>query len=73
MLVTAPPIGRLCGRPRLWACIQIKAGRFGPVIRRRGRAYQVELANVEAALGVRFSPAQLAAAGITIQPEQEAA
>jgi len=73
MLITAPPIGRLSSRPRLWANLQIRRGRFGPVFRRRGRAYQVELAAVEAALGVRFSSDQLVAAGITIPSEQEVA
>lgn len=72
MLVTAPTIGRLAGRPRLWAYCQIRRGRFGPS-RRRGRAYEVELANVEAALGIGFSPEQLAAAGITIHSEHEEA
>jgi hypothetical protein len=38
-----------------------------------GRAYEVELANVEAALGIGFSPEQLAAAGITIHSEHEEA
>jgi hypothetical protein len=65
MYLTAPPIARLVGHRRLWAWVQIKRGRFGPVVRRRGRALEVELANVEAALGRTFSPEQLAAAGIT--------
>lgn len=64
MLVTAPIIGRLTARPRLWAYRRIVAGRFGPVHRRQGHALLVDLAGVEAATGTTFSPAQLAAAGV---------
>jgi hypothetical protein len=71
MRVTAPVIGRLVCRPRLWAYKQIKAGRFGQPTRGRGiraRALEVELADVEAALGLKFNPAQLLAAGCVIYP-----
>jgi hypothetical protein len=71
MLVTAPSIARLAARPRLWAFEQIKKGRFGPVVSRRGRAYVVELAAVEAALGMTFTPAQLACAGVPVHPDNE--
>jgi hypothetical protein len=71
MYLTAPPIARLVGHQRLWAWVQIKRGRFGPVLRRRGRALEVELANVEAALGRTFSPEQLSAAGIHIPTYEE--
>jgi hypothetical protein len=65
MLVTASAIARLAGYRRLWAWVQIKRGRFGPVVRKRGRTFEVKLASVEAALGMTFSPEQLAAAGIS--------
>jgi hypothetical protein len=73
MFVTAPAIGRLVARPRLWAFEQVKRGRFGAPVRRHARRLEVELANVEAALGIGFSPEQLAAAGITIHSEHEEA
>jgi hypothetical protein len=53
--------------------MSIKRGRFGPVLKRRGRALLVELAAVEAAAGAAFTPAQLAAAGITVQHQSEEA
>jgi hypothetical protein len=68
VLVTAPVIARLAGYRRLWAWVQVKRGRFGPV-RKRGRAFEVELASVEAALGMKFSAEQLRAAGIS-NPEE---
>jgi len=63
MLVTAPMIARLRARPRMWAHRQIVAGRFGPVVFRRGRWAYVALAEVEAAEGIQFAAAQLAAVG----------
>ena len=69
MLVTAPIIGRLFMRPRLWAYEHLKAGDFGPAIHRRGRADCVTLASVEAFAGQPFTPAQLTAAGIKSQKE----
>lgn len=65
MRVTAPVIGRLVARPRLWAFVQVRKGRFG-LPRRRGRALEVELANVERELGLKFTSAQLIAAGAPI-------
>jgi hypothetical protein len=70
MVITTPAIARLFLRPRLWAFEHLQAGDFGPVICRRGRAYYVDLAAVEAFAGRSFTPVQLAAAGIT-QPHQE--
>jgi len=72
MLITAPPLGRLFGHKRAWAHRQIVAGRFGPV-RRRGRAYLVELREVEREAGRKFSPAQLAAACLHQPHEKEIA
>jgi hypothetical protein len=65
MLITTPAIAKLFLRPRLWAYRQAKAGRFGPVIRRRGRAFYVPLRNVAAYRGSAFSADQLAALGLT--------
>jgi hypothetical protein len=65
MLVSAPTIARLLGRPRLWAHRQAIRGTFGAILHRRGRAYEVELAAVERALGLTFTPSQLSAAGIS--------
>ena len=73
MLVTGPAIGRLFARPRIWAYRQVRAGRFGPIIKCRGRAFFVDIRNVEARIGYRFSASQLAAAGLQPAPDQEAA
>jgi hypothetical protein len=75
-LVAGPVIARLFARPRLWAYKRIKRGRFGPVVKRRGRALLVDLAAVEAAAGTTFTPAQLAAAGVPVtvtitKPEED--
>ncbi len=67
MLIHAPAIAKLFGRPRLWANRRISAGRYGPVIH-SGRSHLVDIGAVEAAEGVRFAPAQLAAVGL-IQPQ----
>jgi hypothetical protein len=71
MLVTAPTIGRLLARPRLWAFRHVKAGHFGPVIHRHGRTLYVELRNVEARVGRRFSLAHLADIGLHTSPNEE--
>jgi hypothetical protein len=71
MLVTAPTIGRLLARPRLWAYRKVKRGDYGPVIHRRGRALLVNLANVEERIGRRFSSAHLAAIGLHTSPTEE--
>jgi len=74
MLIAGPAIARLFARPRLWAHKAIRRGRFGPVVKRRGRALLVDLTAVEAAAGTTFTPAQLAAAGVTIiqqTPEED--
>jgi len=64
MLITGPTIARLVLRPRRWAHRRVIAGDFGAVVARRGRAQLVDLAAVEARLGVTFSPQALAAVGI---------
>jgi hypothetical protein len=69
MLIAGPAIAKLFARPRLWAYKAIKSGRFGPVVKRRGRAQLVDLAVVQAATGMTFTPAQLAAAGLTVNPQ----
>jgi hypothetical protein len=71
MLIGGPAIAKLFARPRLWAYKRIKSGRFGPAMKRRGRALLVDLAAVEAAAGTAFTPAQLAAAGVTVTKTQE--
>jgi hypothetical protein len=58
MLVTCPTIGRLALKSRKWAQRRLAAGRFGPVVR-KGRTGLVDLTNVEAALGTRFTPEQI--------------
>lgn len=62
MLVHAPIIGLFRHRSRRWASCRIRAGRYGPVMRLGGKADWVQLDRVEAE-GVRFSVAQLVAAG----------
>jgi hypothetical protein len=68
MLIAGPAIAKLFARPRLWAFKRIKRGEFGPVVKRRGRALLVDLAAVEAATGMTFTPAQLRAAGLVVTP-----
>src|SRR5262245_60350659 len=71
MLITAPQIGRLVARPRLWANRQIEAGAFGAVVR-RGNLLGVELEAVELHIRLRFSRDQLIAGGLRIpDPKQE--
>ena len=65
--ITAPTIARLKGRPRKWAYRRMKAGRYGPVIHRRGRWQYVALEAVEAAEGMTFPADRLRAVGIYIQ------
>jgi hypothetical protein len=66
MLITGPTIARLVQRPRRWAYRRVTDGSFGPIIARRGRALLVDLAAVEARVGINFSPSQLAAVGLRI-------
>jgi hypothetical protein len=47
--VTASIIGKLLGRPRMWAYRQIRAGRFGPIVHRHGLWTYVDLVRVQAA------------------------
>ena len=70
MFVSAPAIGRLFACSRIAAWRRVREGHFGPV-KRRGRAFLVDLRNVEARAGRKFSPAQLAAAGVDLPPELE--
>jgi hypothetical protein len=69
MLLTSTQIARLLARPRFWGSRAIRRGVF-PVYCRKGRKAWVELGAVEEALGVRFSPEQLRAAGVWV-PERE--
>ena len=71
MLVSAPLIGKLRGRPRLWAYRKIKRGDFGRFVEAPSGALLVELCAVEAAEGICFSMPQLAAAGISIPNPEE--
>jgi hypothetical protein len=66
MLIAAPQIARLVQRPARWAQRRVIDGSFGPIIARRGRALLVDLAAVEARVGINFSPSQLAAVGLRI-------
>jgi hypothetical protein len=61
MKLTPPQVGRLLARPRAWAWLHIRVGDFGPA-RRAGRAWCVDLADVEAFAGGKFSDAQIFAA-----------
>lgn len=61
MRLTPPQVGRLLARQRVWAWHHVKAGDFGPCVR-IGRAWHVDLAAVEEFAGVKFTPAQIAAA-----------
>ncbi len=70
LLITPPTIGRLLRRPRRWAQRRVVAGAFGPVLKRRGRTYYVDLAAVEAFAGQNFTPAQLAAAAGATQAQE---
>jgi hypothetical protein len=70
MLIAGPQIARLVRRPPRWALRKITAGVFGPVVRRRGRIREVELAVVEQRVGLMFTHAQLIAAGVRVsEPE----
>ena len=48
----------------MWAYRQIKAGRYGQIVHRRGLWAYVDLARVEAAEGRSFTPEQLRLAGV---------
>jgi Meiotically up-regulated gene 113 len=63
MRVTSSMVARLLGRPRMWAYRQIKAGRYGPVERGRGRSAYVDLAQVEAVEKCSFTQEQLLMVG----------
>jgi hypothetical protein len=71
MLIDAPRLARLFGRPRLWANRGIAAGRYGQVIH-SGRSHLVDIREVEAVEGITFGPGQLAAVGL-IPQQREAA
>jgi len=64
LLIGATHIGRLLLRPRLWGIRAIQRGKFGPPVVARDGARRVPLETVEAVEGARFTPVQLAAAGI---------
>lgn len=67
ILVTAPTIGKLLGRPRMWAYRQIRAGRFGPIVHRRGLWAYVDLRRVQAVEHQTFTHEQLRLAGVEAQ------
>jgi len=71
--ITPPTIGRLLGISRQMAHRRVIAGDFGAVVTRRDHAQLVDLAAVQDALGIEFTPTQLAAAGLPIPHEEEAA
>jgi len=74
LLANSPQIARLFGHPRRWASRRVKAGKYGPVTRARGKSHWVHLDTVAAIEGATFSAAQLTAAGIRIpKPIEEAA
>jgi len=70
MLITGPTVARLLFRPRRWAHRRVIAGDFGPAVR-CGRAWLVELRNVEERAGTVFSPSQLRDALGTTTPSSE--
>jgi hypothetical protein len=57
--ITPPVLARLLLCSRQFAHRTVKAGRFGSFVRRPDGALEVELADVEAALGVTFTPEQI--------------
>jgi hypothetical protein len=59
MLLTTTVIARLDGRSTRWAQRQIATGHFGPVLHRCRLWQYVDLANVEAELGCKFTPEQI--------------
>ena len=69
MLVTAPQIARLLGRPGRWALRQTKAGWYGPAVRRTRHHAYFDLATVERVEGITFDPEQLSRAGVDITLE----
>jgi hypothetical protein len=71
MLIAAPQIARLVQRPARWAHRRVTDGSFGPIIALRGKALLVDLAAVEAHIGLKFSPTQLAAAALHLPHELE--
>jgi hypothetical protein len=64
MLIKTTTVAKLFARPRLWAHHHTRAGRFGRIFRHYRKDLDVELSAVEAEASVKFTPAQLAAAGI---------
>jgi len=70
--ITAPAIARLKGRPRKWAYRRMKAGRYGPIIHRRGRWQYVALEAVEQVEGAPFPADRLRAVGIHIREAVDA-
>jgi hypothetical protein len=78
-LASGPLIARLVGRNRMTINAAMRAGRYGETVVINEIRY-ADLANVEAARGIKFSPEQLTAAVagkadrlLTINPETEAA
>jgi hypothetical protein len=73
MLIGATIIGRLFLRPRLWGFRKMKAGVFGPIVKRRDGVFCVELSKVETAMGVTFTAEQIAAAVVSVALSGEGA
>jgi hypothetical protein len=76
ILISGPPIGKLCLRTRKWAYEALRRGSFGPVTEGPGGILYAELGAVERYCGQRFSAAQLDAAAdgkpdriLTFSPE----
>jgi hypothetical protein len=68
LAVTPPMIGRLLGRPRMWAFRQVDAGRYGPTTRQNGVLF-ADLAGVENAACRTFSDENIAFA-VNSQPDR---
>jgi hypothetical protein len=66
LLVSAPMVAKLLGRPRRWALRQAKAGWYGAPVRRTGHHSYFDLAAVERVEGITFDPDQLERAGVLI-------
>lgn len=64
MHVAGPEIASLLLRSLRRAHRAVHRGEFGPIVGRRGKADLVELVAVERHVGLRFTLAQLAAAGV---------
>jgi len=64
LAVRGPTVAKLLLRPRRWAHRRVRSGAWGPIVGRDGQALLVDLRNVESAIGLRFTPQQLASVGL---------